>query len=116
MRARSLLATLSLFPLLSACFVIDKIRGEDDEDAAGGTGEAEAEQPAEAKDPTEETGEKARPAPVTGIDRFKHWTPRHVYLGAPTFTAQVLSDSEIIVATLDAHIGVSKDAGKTWQW
>jgi photosystem II stability/assembly factor-like uncharacterized protein len=114
MRPRSLLATLSLLPLLSACFVIDKIRGEDDEDAAGDTGEAEVEQPAEVTTPDEPI-KTARPAP-TGLDRFKHWTPRHAYLGAPTFTAQVISDNEIIVATLDAHIGVSKDAGKTWQW
>lgn len=115
MRARSLLVTLSLLPLLSACFVIDKIRGDDDEEAAEDSGEAEAEQPAEVKDPSTETDVKPRSAP-TGVDRFKQWTPRHAYLGAPTFAAQVISDSEIIVATLDAHIGVSKDAGKTWQW
>lgn len=117
MRARPLLVTLSFLTLLPACFVIDKIRGEDDEDNAGDTGEAEAVPPTAEKDPTAETPETARSSPLlTGVDQFKHWSPRHEFLGSPTFAAQVISDTELIVATLDAHVGVSKDAGKTWQW
>lgn len=117
MHVRSLVASITLLTLLPACGLLDRIRGKDDEDAGEEAGEAaEADATPEA-DTQPEPETKSRPAPVlTGLDRFKHWSPRHAYLGSPTIVAQVLSDQELIVATLDAHIGVSRDGGKTWQW
>ena len=120
MPARRLLPLVSLSLLMTGCFVIDKIRGNDDDDAEGeeaeagagedgaAEGEAEGEEPAEAA-PTK------RPLP-TGVDRFKHWAPRHAFIGASTVVASVLSEQEIIVATSDAHVGISTDGGKTWTW
>ena len=118
MRTLLTVAPLVLLTSLSGCGLIDRIRGGDDEEA-GGTeaGEAEA-------DEAKTDGEADQPAapsaptiaPITGIDRFKHWAPRHAFLGASTVVAQVISEQELIVATSDAHVGVSNDGGATWRW
>ncbi|WP_146158209.1 sialidase family protein [Enhygromyxa salina] len=107
-----------LLTLLPGCGLIDRIRGVDDDEAD------EAEEAGEAEPETKDGGESdeavadttPKIAPITGLDRFKHWAPRHAFLGAPTVVAQVISEQKLIVATSDAHVGVSDDAGKTWRW
>jgi photosystem II stability/assembly factor-like uncharacterized protein len=121
MRLRPLVATLSLLSLstlLPACGLIDKIRGGDDDEPSEEAGEAgEAEDKPEATPDTTAPTDKPRTTVLpTGLDRFKHWSPLHAFIGAPTVVAQALSGQELIVATMDAHVGVSKDGGTTWQW
>lgn len=106
------LCILALLTTLPAC-------GDDEESEAGDeASEAGEAQPSEA-DAGEQPVEPppAKPAPtITGLDRFKHWAPRHAFLNTPTIVADVISEQELIVATRDAHVGISKDGGKTWQW
>ncbi|PRP96505.1 Ycf48-like protein [Enhygromyxa salina] len=120
MRTPRVVSTVVLLTLLPGCGLIDKIRGEGDDetgDEASEAGEAEEGAP---DDDGEETDEAAaKPSPLvglTGVDRFKHWAPRHAFIGAPTVVADAISEQELIVATSDAHVGVSKDGGQTWQW
>lgn len=107
-----------LLTLLPGCGLVERIRGiaddeaEDTEDA--GEAEADKEKVDAEVEPVADTTPKI--APITGLDRFKHWAPRHAFLGAPTVVAQVISEQELIVATSDAHVGVSGDGGKTWRW
>lgn len=116
MRTVSQLCSLAFLASIAGCGLIDRIRGGDSDEAeeAGEAGEVEAdkdEQPANEEPPPSEP----TPAP-TGLDRFKHWVPNHAFLNTPTSVGDVISAQELIVATLDAHIGVSRDGGKTWQW
>ncbi|KIG14588.1 hypothetical protein DB30_06643 [Enhygromyxa salina] len=107
-----------LLTLLPGCGLIDRIRGVDDEAAEDGESGEDAADKAEdgtaAVEAVVETAPKI--APITGLDRFKHWAPRHAFLGAPTVVASVISEQQLIVATSDAHVGVSDDAGATWRW
>lgn len=122
MHARRLFATLALMTLLPSCGLIDRIRGTDEDETGGETGgdtneasPSEGEGTAEAS-PTPESG----PAPAyvmpKGPERFKHWSPRHAFIGSPTTVASVVSDAELIVATANAHVGVSVDGGESWRW
>jgi photosystem II stability/assembly factor-like uncharacterized protein len=111
MRTPSRLCSLALLISLAAC-------GDDESEETGGeaseAGEAEPGKDAQS-DAEQPTPSEPTPS-VTGLDRFKHWVPRHAFLNTPTIVADVISAQELIVATLDAHIGVSKDGGQTWQW
>ena len=116
-----LLSSLSLLGTLTGCGLIDRIRGDDEAsetggEAAEGEGGATAD-PTPTPDTDADPADKPKPrAAVTGLDRFKHWIPEHAFLSAPTIVADVISDKEMIVATRDAHIGVSIDGGEIWQW
>ncbi len=115
MRTVGPLCTLALLISLSGCGLIDKIRGNDsDETEEASETEATA---GETDEPTGETTEADKPKPsITGLDRFKHWAPHHAFLNSPTVVADVISEQELIVATRDAHVGVSQDGGQTWRW
>ncbi|MCA9681616.1 MAG: hypothetical protein KC457_05440 [Myxococcales bacterium] len=76
-------------------------------EAAEGDGGSEA-QP--------EAQPKAGPSPVTGADRFKHWSPRHAFINTPVILGDVISSSEAIVATAGGHVGVTTDGGASWRW
>ena len=95
--------------------------GDDEADEASEEDEA-GEQAADeggekAKSNNNAAGEAAsRLEALSGIDRFKHWSPLHAFLNSPATVADVISDKELIVATRDAHVGVSKDSGETWTW
>lgn len=119
MLARQTLATLSILSLLlPGCGLIDRIRGGDEDETGGEAseaGEAEAEPEPEPDDGAVAEATRSLEA-LSGLDRFEHWAPRHAFIGAPTTVAQVISDQELIVATSDAHIGISKDGGETWEW
>lgn len=115
MRTVCSVASIALLISLSGCGLIDRIRGKsDDADETSDADKGEADK-GEAE-PVEQP-ESNKPAPsITGLDRFKHWAPRHAFLNVPTIVAKVISAQEMIVATRDAHVGVSQDGGKTWQW
>jgi photosystem II stability/assembly factor-like uncharacterized protein len=123
LRPLFLLSSLSLVPSLVGCGLIDRLRGGGDEaDASEDGDEADASEATEGSDKPADPGAgevaaaaRAKPA-VTGLDRFKHWVPEHAFLNSPTVVADVISETELIVATRDAHIGVSVDAGETWEW
>ncbi|MFO7564477.1 MAG: hypothetical protein R6X02_17665 [Enhygromyxa sp.] len=91
---------------------------EEGETEAGEAGEAGEEQPSEAEggEPDEQPALVKSAMRIAGIDRFKHWAPQHALLNTPTVVADVISEQELIVATRDAHVGVSKDGGETWSW
>lgn len=117
MRAHWPLSSLVLLASLSACGLLDRIRGGEEGEASDEAGEA-GEAPASAAG--DEAGQEAAPKQatpsITGLDRFKHWTPRHASLNSPTLVGDILSNEELIVATKDAHVGVSQDGGETWKW
>jgi hypothetical protein len=113
MRTVSRLCTLALLISLSAC-------GDDEsEETSEEAGEAGEVQPSggEGGQPTSEPPPPSTPtSAITGLDRFKHWAPRHAFINAPTIVGDVISAQELIVATADAHVGISRDGGTSWQW
>ena len=120
MRTVSSLCTLALLSSLMGCGIIDKIRGEDESSDETG-GEAVPDPDGETAEPTDNPttttdADKPKRAPITGLDRFKHWAPNRALLNTPTVVADVISSKELIVATRDAHVGVSQDGGETWTW
>ncbi|EDM75064.1 hypothetical protein PPSIR1_38961 [Plesiocystis pacifica SIR-1] len=71
--------------------------------------------------PVEEPAAEPEPEPEgadlpEGIERFEHWSPQHAFINAPVVRGHVVSDTELIVATGDAHVGVSTDGGESWRW
>lgn len=116
MRPLTILA-LTTLPLLASCGLIDRLRGDGDDETGGETG-ASVDEPADtggeavAEQPDTPV---AKPMP-TGLDRFKHWAPRHAFINSPSTVAAALSEQELLVATADDHVGLSKDGGATWEW
>lgn len=110
MRTASRLWSFALLVSLAAC-------GDDESEQTTGEASEAGEVEAREDQPSGEqpSASEAKSAP-TGIDRFKQWTPRHAFLNTPTVVGDVISGRELIVATADAHIGVSQDGGETWQW
>jgi photosystem II stability/assembly factor-like uncharacterized protein len=121
LRPLFLLSSLALVSSLAGCGLIDRIRGDDEGEDDGDDEDGESEANEGSDKPAEpgigEIAAAAKPKPtITGLDRFKHWVPAHAFLNSPSTVADVISETELIVATRDAHIGVSVDAGETWQW
>ena len=90
-----------------------------------GDDEAEASEAADTDTPSpaakSEGGEPSSPDPTdppppTGPERFHHWSPLHAFIQAPVITAEVIGEQEAIVATRDAHVGLTRDGGATWTW
>jgi photosystem II stability/assembly factor-like uncharacterized protein len=117
MRASWALGTFTLLFSLSACGLIDRIRGSGDEadEEASEAGEKVGEA-AEDEGLSGVLHEAESASKAASVDRFKQWSPGHAFLTAPTIAAEVISEQEQIVATRDAHVGVSQDGGKTWRW
>jgi len=113
MRALRTICSIVLLTSISGCGLIDRVRGGDTDDQAPSD---DAELVAADQSDAAQPPAPKQVQPVTGLDRFKHWTPRHAFLNSPTIFADVISDSELIVATKDAHIGVSQDSGGSWKW
>ena len=115
MRARSSIISLSLLACLTVACGDDKAEAGEagTEGAAAEAGEAaEGDGGGEAQP---EAQPKAGPSPVTGADRFKHWSPRHAFINTPVILGDVISASEAIVATAGGHVGVTTDGGASWQ-
>lgn len=90
---------------------------EADKPAEEGEGEAEDEGGEEAGEEGGAVAETKRSmAALTGLERFKHWSPRHAFLKAPVVAGSVISEDEAIAATKDGQVGVSTDGGESWTW
>jgi photosystem II stability/assembly factor-like uncharacterized protein len=120
MRTQRLLATLSLLSLLSGCGLVERFRGGDEDETGGEANEAGAAEEGEGQGEDQGEGAVAETtrslAALTGPERFKHWSPQHAFLPSSTVVANAVSEDEILVATNDAHVGISKDGGETWEW